>query len=234
MKNKFRVLIFLLVFKPFLLSSQNNKIGFEVASGLGIGKKFARLDYQLGVFRYWNLTDYSRFQLGLNISWKNNLVQAKTPKSVSVDTSTTPNCTLFCAYLSLFDVRQTSIFYCQMPISFQVNVRKGKIMFGATPAIALGGTLKQYEREQRDGTLRAKTLKDFSQNATSRSINFENDGLKRFDILWQLGVKEPINANCDFGVTIYRSLINQNLNPQFNGMYHTSLLFSVDYYFRNK
>lgn len=114
MKNKFRVLIFLLAFKPFLLSSQNNKIGFEVASGLGIGKKFARLDYQLGVFRYWNLTDYSRFQLGLNISRKN------------------------------------------------------------------------------------------------------------------------INANCDFGVTIYRSLINQNLNPQFNGMYHTSLLFSVDDYFRNK
>jgi hypothetical protein len=220
-------LFFLTTFLYFPILAQT-RIGINVSSGEGYGESFSQSDYQIGIPVSMALPNDFKFLTGLEFSLKNNLIQSIKAKSfVNAD----PFC-LFCSGHYLYDVKQFSYTYLQIPFVTKLEIKHFSFQMGIVAGYGLGGKVSQFERERWSDIL-GKNKNDLINSAINTRLYYKATGISRFDIAGRLGLGFQIHK-FELGFKLNRSLRDLNLNSQFNSMYNTSIMVSLDYFFVEK
>ncbi|MBL7814064.1 MAG: outer membrane beta-barrel protein [Saprospiraceae bacterium] len=226
---KRHTLSILLLILCFSKAISQTKIGINIAGGWGVGDAYNNFDAQLGIPVSFALHKRLHLVTGLELSRKNNLNQAISPKRrVSGDEPTilgsSPN--------YIFDAQQFSIYYLQVPILAKIEGRRLTCQAGLVSSVGLFGNSKTYERAYYKGWFYSVAEK-IPDTENLKTLNFDSDKIKRFDLALQIGWGLRWDKTAVHLVT-NQGLVNLNNNPQFNKMHNRNILISVDYFFGNK
>ncbi len=222
--NRLMLLSAFLFISNLSLKSQN-ELGVSISSGIGFGDFYNETDYQIGFPVSFPINRRMNFLTGLEISRKNNLNQTDKPTGFSFTSFN-----FFGDAKDLHNVKQFTCTYMQIPLLIKAKHSRKRYIyqFGVVPAFGLGGTVSRYKRERWSALLWDR-VNDFTDSAVTKSLEFNADNIRRFDLQGRLAIGIRI-WKFELGANFSRSLINLSSDKPYKPLHNTSLMVSLDYF----